>query len=248
LEITEIDNSIENLFSEIRAEKAKFNALLNRPAESKIQIPDSLEQIPFLFDISRAKSLITNQNPMLNMINEEELAYRAKAEMDKKMSYPMFGIGLQYMLINKKPMSSGMDNSMSNMNNMNGKDMIMPMLSVSIPIYRNKYRAQQRETAFLQQATREKYINTQNMFEAELYRIKHQLDNAARRISLYRKQTELAQAIYNLIIQEFASGKNDLSNVIQVQRQLLDYELKTAEAVADYNTMVANIQKLISNE
>jgi outer membrane protein TolC len=258
LEMAEIDNNTENLLSEIKSEKAKFNALLNRPAESNVQIPDSLEQIPFLFDIQSTKSLIAIQNPMLNMINEEESAYRAKAEMDKKMSYPMFGIGLQYMLINKKPVSSEPDSGMGDMSNMsdmgnastmssmNGKDMIMPMISISIPVYRNKYKAQQRETAFLQQATREKYINTQNMLEAELYRTKHQLDDAVRRISLYRKQTELAQTTYNLIIQEFASGKSDLSNVIQVQRQLLDYELKTAEAIADYNTMVANIQKLIS--
>ncbi|KAA6308849.1 hypothetical protein EZS27_039558, partial [termite gut metagenome] len=36
------------------------------------------------------------------------------------------------------------------------------------------------------------------------------------------------------------------TNVIQVQRQLLDYQLKSAEATADYNTMVASIHKLIS--
>jgi outer membrane protein TolC len=246
LEMAEIDNNLDNLLSEIQTEKATFNALLNRPAESDIHIPDSLEQIPFLFDISTAKSLITTQNPMLNMINEEESAYRAKAEMDKKMSYPMFGIGLQYMFIGKKPVSSGMNDGMGEMNSMNGKDMIMPMASISIPLYRNKYKAQQRETAFLRQATKEKYINTQNLLEADLYRAKHQLDDAMRRIALSRKQTELAQTTYNLIIQEFASGKSDLSNVIQVQRQLLDYELKTAEAIADYNTMVANIQKLLS--
>jgi outer membrane protein TolC len=120
-------------------------------------------------------------------------------------------------------------------------------VSVGIPIYRSKYRAQQRESAFLQQASREKYINARNMLEAELYSAKHLLDDAARRIALYRKQTELAQTAYNLIVQEFASGTSDLSDVIQVQRQLLDYELKMAEAVADYNTMVANIQKLMSS-
>jgi outer membrane protein TolC len=253
LEIAEIDNNIATIQSEIQAETANFNALLNRPSQSYVHIPDSLEQIPFLFDVPAVKARIATQNPMLNMISEEEAAYRAKADMDRKMSYPMFGIGLQYMLINKKPAGSATDDGMSGMNNtsgmnsMNGKDMIMPMVSISIPVYRNKYKAQQRESAFLQQASREKYIDTQNMLEAELYRTKHQLDDAARRIALYRKQTELAQATYNLLIQEFASGKNDLSNVIQVQRQLLDYELKTAEAVAGYNTTVANIQKLISD-
>lgn len=252
LEIAETDNNMENIQSEIRAGKAKFNALLNRPAERDVQIPDSLKQIPFLFDISEAKTLIATQNPMLNMLNEEESVYRAKAEMDRKMSYPMFGIGLQYMLISKKPANSTPDNGMNNMSNtsgmnsMNGRDMLMPMLSITLPIYRNKYKAQQRENAFLQQASREKYIDTQNMLEAELHRTGHQLDVAVRQISLYRKQTELAQTTFNLLIQEFTSGATDLSNVIQVQRQLLDYELKTAEAIADYNTMTANIQKLIS--
>ncbi|MDR1601647.1 MAG: TolC family protein [Tannerella sp.] len=249
LEITGTDNNIESLLSEIHAEKAKFNVLLNRPAESEIYLPDSLTQIPFLFEISSVRELITSRNPMLGMIAEEEFAYQAKAEMDRKMSYPMFGIGLQYMLINKKTavaaeMDAGMD---TDMNSMNGKDMIMPMLSVSIPLYRNKYRAQQRENTFLLQASREKYRNAQNMLEAELYRAGHLLDDAARKIALYRKQTELAQTTCNLVLKEFASGRSDLSSVIQVQRQLLDYELKTSEAIADYNIMVANIRKLTSS-
>ncbi|KAA6314406.1 hypothetical protein EZS27_034974, partial [termite gut metagenome] len=129
---------------------------------------------------------------------------------------------------------------------MNDKDMIMPMLSVSIPIYRNKYKAQQRETGFRQQESREKYINTLHTLEAEWYKTTHLLDDASRKIILYKKQSELAQTTYNLIVQEFISGKSDLTNVIQVQRQLLDYQLKSAEAIADYNGLAASIRKLIS--
>lgn len=240
LEITGIDNSIENLLSEIEAEKAKFNALLNRPALTEVAIPDNFEQIPFILDEASAIQIIKNQNPMLNMITEESLAYKAKGEMDKKMGYPMFGIGVEYML-NKKT-----DDAMFGMGSMNGKDMIMPMLSVSIPIYRNKYKAQQRESKFWWQSNQEKYTNTLNTLESELYKTKHQLGNAKRQIDLYKKQEELANIAYSLIIQEFTTGKSDLSNVIQVQRQLLDFQLKKAEAIADYNTMVASIQKLLS--
>jgi outer membrane protein TolC len=241
LEIAELDDNIESILSEIRAEKAKFNALLNRPADSEVVVPDSFKQIPFLLDTESAMTKIEGQNPMLGMINEEGLGYKAMAEMNKKMSYPMFGIGLQYMLINKaKP---GMEMGMESMN---GKDMIMPMVSFTIPIYRSKYKAQQRESKFWWQSSREKYTNTLNSLQSELYRSKHQLDDASRKIALYKKQSELAQTTYNLIIQEFVSGKSDLTNVIQVQRQLLDYQLKSAEAVANYNTMVASVQKLIS--
>jgi len=77
-----------------------------------------------------------------------------------------------------------------------------------------------------------------------LYQYKHQLDDAQRKITLYKKQTELARTTYDLITSEFTVGKSDLSAVIQVQRQLLDYQLKEAESIAAYNTVLANIQKL----
>jgi outer membrane protein TolC len=260
LEISEFENNIESILSEIHAEKARFNALLNRPVETEIAVPDTIISIPFLMNEETIMNLITAQNPMLGMISEESLAYEAKAEMDRKMSYPMFGIGLQYMLIAKTATSTStsegtMDNSTghgtsqgngANMSSMNGKDMIMPMLSVSIPIFRGKYKAQQRETKLLRQANEEKYSDALNLLHAELYRSKHQLDDAVRKIALYRKQSELAQTTYNIVLQEFISGKSSLSDIIQIQRQLFDYRLKTAEATAEYNTKVATIQKMIS--
>ncbi|GAB6012746.1 TolC family protein [Viscerimonas tarda] len=256
LEMAELDNNIESIQSEIKAAKARFNALLNRPSGSEVSIPDSFSPIPFLFDISSAMNKIAAQNPMLGMISEEGLAYKAKAEMDKKMSYPMFGIGLQYMLIQPPKSPKGGTSEMASMQNpmqassmgggMEGADMIMPMVSVSIPIYRNKYKAQQRESSYLQQANREKYINTRNALEAELYQTNYRLEDASGKIALYKKQSELAQTAYNLALQEFISGKSDLSNVIQIQRQLLDYRLKNAEAIANYNILVASLQKLIS--
>jgi outer membrane protein TolC len=240
LEIVEIDNNIASLLSEIAAEKARFNTLLNRHVNSEVQIPESFVQTPFLFDGESIMAKIEKQNPMLGMMTEEGLSYKAKGEMNRKMGYPMFGIGVQYML-NKKT-----DEAMLSMGDMNGKDMIMPMVSVSIPLYRNKYKAQQRESKLWWQASRERYDNTRNILEAELYKTKHLLDDAARKVTLYKKQEELARTTYNLIVQEFVSGKSDLTNVIQVQRQLLDYQLKEAESIAGYNTMVASIEKLIS--
>ncbi|MDR3141985.1 MAG: TolC family protein [Tannerellaceae bacterium] len=240
IEMVETDSAIESLLSEIQAEKAGFNALLNRPPGSEVQIPESFGQTPFLLDEASAMNQIENQNPMLGMINEEGLAYKAKAEMDRKMSYPMLGVGLQYMLIKKT------GDPMFGMNDMNGKDMVMPMISVSIPLYRNKYKAQQRENNLWQQASREKYDNARNALASELYKTKHLLDDAARKAALYTKQEELAKTACNLIVQEFVAGKTDLAGVIQVQRQLLGYRLKKAEAIAAYNIMVASIHKLIS--
>jgi outer membrane protein TolC len=262
LEIIELESNIESILSEIVAEKARFNALLNRPAESEVGLPDQFSQIPFLLNVEAVLQKMKNQNPMLGMVQEETLAYEAKLEMDKKMGYPMFGVGFQYMLIGKTPETNipgtgtemeemtDMDNSTNNssMKSMNGKDMWMPMISISIPIYRNKYKAVQKESKLLRQAGEEKYTDTFNRLQAELYRYKHQLDDAARKIALYQKQSEIARTTYDLIVQEFASGKSDLSDAIQIQRQLLDYQLKESESIANFNTMVANIQKLTTDK
>jgi outer membrane protein TolC len=240
LETVELENNIECLLSEIKSEKARFNTLLNRPVESEVEVPDTFEQIPFILDIPSAMERIASQNPMLGMLNEEALAYKAKQEMDKKMSYPMLGVGLQYSLLKKR---TAMEIPVTSMN---GMDMLMPMLSVSIPIYRNKYKAQQKEGQLRWQSSREKYANTMNALETELFQTKHLLDDASRQIRLLEKQTKLANTAYNLMVQEFVTGKSDLTNVIQVQRQLLDYRLRKAEAIASFNTMVANAQRLIS--
>jgi outer membrane protein TolC len=237
-----MDNRIESLLLEIGAEKARFNVLLGRPFDSDVQIPDRFGQAPFLFDERSATTKLESLNPMLGMIAEEELAYKAKGEMDRKMGYPMLGIGVQYML-NKKT-----DDPMFGMGGMNGKDMIMPMLSVSIPVYRNKYKARQRENELWRQSSRERYDQTRNTLIAGLYDAKRQLDDASGKIALYGKQAELAETMYNLALQAFVSGKSDMDDVIQVQRQLLDYRLKEAQAIAAYNTMAASIRRLISFE
>jgi len=125
LEIAELDNNIKSINSEMIAAKAKFNSLLSRPANESVVIPDRFEKLPFVYDNEESTlENIMDNNPMLKMITEESLAYKAKGEMDKKMSYPMFGVGINYTMINKR-MDDGMGLPITHMN---GKDMIMPMV------------------------------------------------------------------------------------------------------------------------
>lgn len=46
---------------------------------------------------------------------------------------------------------------------------------------------------------------------------------------------------------EFAAGIGSIANVLDVERQLLDYKLKRSEAVATYNTVIAMIENLLSD-
>jgi outer membrane protein TolC len=238
----ELESRMESLLAETKAGYVRFNMLLNRPAGSPVSLPDTMICIPFLTDAETLLSEINERNPSLGMLREESLAYGAKVEMDRKMGYPMWGVGLQYMLM--APLRNTMDGMAPAMN---GKDMLMPMLSVSVPIYRSKYKAAQAESRLLQLAGQEKYADARNRLVSELHQGMYLLGDARRKIDLYRRQTSLLRTTADLAAQEFTSGRTGLGSVIQILRQLLDYQISEAEAVAAYNTTVATIQKLTTS-
>lgn len=239
LERAGLENDLENLYSARLVAEAKFNALLNRTSNVPVTVPDSLQQRFFYLDEASILDSILTQNPMLTMLEAEGNAYRAKAVMDKRMSYPMIGIGLQYSLINKVADPMGMPD-------MNGKDMVMPMLKISLPLFRRKYNAQQRESKNYWVASELKHDNAQNLLHAEYVSVRQQLEDAARKADLYTRQYALSLSMWQLIVREFSAGAQSLTDVIQVERQMLDYQLKRSEAIATYNTTVAGIEKLIS--
>ena len=242
-EMAELENNLEALLSNRKAAEARFNSLLNRDQSLPVQTSDSLTQKLFSVKDNAVLDSIILSNPMLSMLEAEANAYKAKAEMDKKMSLPMFGIGLQYSIMAKRSEEMA---RMSGMGNMNGMDMVMPMVKISIPIFRRKYNAQQRESRHYRQASELKYEDTLNQLHAEYIALKQQLADASRKIDLYAKQQDLSRSTWQLMIREFSAGTTSLTDIIQLERQLLDYSLKKSEAVAEYNTLVAGLEKLVS--
>lgn len=239
LERTALENSLADLQTRRRTAETSFNALLDRPANHPICLPDSLVQSPLTWDTTRSADSLVQDNPALAMLQAEADAYRAKAETDRRMSYPMLGIGLQYSLIGKKPEERAMPD-------MNGEDMFMPMLKISLPLARRKYNAQQRESHHSRQASELKREGEANRLRAEYIRLYGLLEDASRKIALYERQAELANVAYQLVLREFSAGQSTLADVIQVERQLLDYRLKRSQATANYNTQVAGIERLVS--
>jgi len=97
---------------------------------------------------------------MLGMLQFEKQSLEARKQMVTRMGYPMVGLGVNYSLINKSGMSTSP---------MNGKDMVMPMITATLPIYRKKYRAMRDEADFLKSANSQNYTATANSLQIEYY-------------------------------------------------------------------------------
>ncbi len=238
MEILEQQNKLALLNDQRKTAEITFNSLLNHDRNTSVVINGSLEIEPLPAEkLAIADSILAN-NPMLAMLENEVSSYEMMEQKAKKMGLPMIGVGLNYMINQKREGNTFM---------MNGNDMVMPMFSVSIPIYRKKYNAMQKEAQRMQEAGKQQSISLQNSLQVQYRSFVQNLDDAGRRSTLYDQQEELARKTTDLLLAGFATSGTDYEEVLRMQFKVLDYGFKRIEAVTDYNISVAMAEKLMNS-
>ena len=129
---------------------------------------------------------------------------------------------------------------------MNGNDMIMPMVTVTLPIYRKKYKAMQAEADLMKTATAQGIQSTANSLQTQYYEAVQNYQDAERRITLYARQDQLANQSLNILMKSFSASGAGLTDLLRIRQQTLDYELKQVDAVADFNTAIAKLNRLMA--
>jgi len=130
---------------------------------------------------------------------------------------------------------------------MNGKDMIMPMVTVTLPVYRKKYRAMQAEAGLMKTATEQNYLATANSLQTEYFEAMQLYQDSQRRIKLFEDQSKLAGKSLEIMIKSFSASGSGLTDVLLIRQQMLDYEFSRIEAVVDFNISIAWLEKLMAN-
>jgi outer membrane protein TolC len=237
IETGDLENNIASLRNRKSTIMAQFNTYLNRPVATPVFIYDSITVDSLGYSlISVSDSILTN-NPMLGMLDYEKQSFEARKKMVTRMGYPMVGIGLNYSLIAKSGSTTGAPD-------MNGKDMVMPMVTVTLPIYRKKYNAMINEAELLKSATSLNYQASANSLQAEYYQAVQLYQDSKRRIQLYGSQYQLASKSLDIMLKSFSVSGSSLTDVLRSRQQTLDYEFKQVEAIADFNTSIAWMKRL----
>ena len=238
IEAGELKNNIALLRNQEQTIVAGFNSHLNRTPLTKVYtnevlLPDTLDLN--LFAVSDS---IQSGNPILNMLDYEKDAYQAREKMVKGMGFPMVGLGLNYSLVNGSSMSA---------TSMNGADMIMPMISLTLPVYRKKYTAMREEASLLSKASSMNYQAVSNSLRTEYLMAVQLYQDARRRVKLYEDQYLLATKSLEIMLKSFSVSDAALTDVLRVRQQTLDYELKQVEAITDLNTAAAWLNRLMAS-
>jgi len=232
--LREQQNKLEDLRDQLSTQKANFNLLLNRPENDALQVPDSLKTITF--NIAAYRDSIQN-NPELSALEHQEAALEHQFQVAKKQGYPSISLGLDYAVIGER--------SDMQVNN-SGRDVIMPMVGISLPLYRKKYKAGKKQTQFELQAVRSKQQDKQNQLAAQYKNAEKNYREALRHIKLYKKQVQETEKIYNLLETSYSADGESFFEVLRTRLLILEYKLKLEKAKANRNIAATHLQYLTS--
>jgi len=236
MEILEVETRLVFLGDDRAVAAARLNGFMDRDLLDPLGIPETLPLTDMPGSRGNAAEIIDRNNPMLKMLESEGLALRAKESMDRKMGRPMFGLGLQYETFRPRPDQEGHDRKMS---------MLMPMVTVSIPLWRKKYTAAVSETRLQLKALEDSERDARNRLTVGYEEALARFRDAERRIVLSDELAGLARQALDILTAGYSAGGGDFEEILRLQRRLLDLRLKKIEAEADRNIAVALVERLM---
>ena len=227
----------ESLETQLTLQKQQFNIMLHRQPNAALSLPDSipLRQMP-TFNWTE----IERNNPKLAQYSAIQKAFKSQEEQTRAKGMPMIGVGLQYMLNGKVDMPM--------MPNMNGKDMVMPMVSVTIPIYRKKITSAIHSAQLMERSAAYNYQSQLDALQSTYLSIEQRADDIKRKLKLYESEVSLLNRTLELMQKEYATGATSLTDILQTTRESIDYDLLKAEANAQYNTITAEAIQLLARD
>lgn len=231
-----LEEQIESLESKLQLQREQFNLLLHRASDSPIVLPDSivLSEMPVI-----EWGEIERSHPELLSLKAQGEQYVAQEDKARRMGLPMVGLGVQYMLNQKRDDPTVMPD-------MDGMDMWMGMIKVTLPIYRHKIKAQRRAAGLMKQNADESYLRKVDVLRSQLLGISQRAADVQRKIRLYQQDMDILTNTLELMKGEYAAGTVTLSDILQTEREQLNYAFSHAEARAQYNMIVAEFEKIAS--
>ena len=215
----DLEQLIEVLEQQFLSEQTQVNTLLNRKKNFKIEVLDSLV-MPKSLDVVSTDNL--SLHPELLKYDKLYKSVEQSELLNQKEQKPMIGFGLDYVAVSERPNMSFSDN---------GKDIVMPMVSLSIPIFNKKYssktkqnKLKQEELLFDKQARQNKLMG---MLDAAIN------ERVASKISFdtYTRNLEKADNAEQILLKSYESGTINFNDVLDIQELQLKFQMKQIEAI-----------------
>jgi outer membrane protein TolC len=225
----ELLERIQVLEQQYQAREAALNNLLNRDARTEIIISETLE-IPGEEPGSANDSL--SMHPELLKYDRLYESVKQAEVLNQKESAPNLGVGVDYVPVQERAGMTFGDN---------GKDILMPMVSLTVPIFNRTYTSRTRQNALKQQELDAMRKDRENDLRSRL-----ELAVAARNVARIQYETlsanlDQARNAEQILVRNYETGTIDFNDVLDIQELQLNFRMKRIEAVRSYYSQAAMI-------
>lgn len=229
----ELQQQREVLEEEFGAEQTTFNNLLNRDENSTVEIVAIME-IPEDDPIYGTDAL--SLNPELLKYDKLYESVAQSELLNQRESLPMVGFGVDYLPVSERTDMNPIDN---------GKDVLMPMVSVSIPIFNNRYKSITRQNELRQQEIETQKEQRMNVLESAFAKAISQRNQARIKFNTQAKNLKQAKDAEQILIKNYETGTIDFNDVLDIQELQLKFQMNQIESVQMYYVQQSIINYLI---
>ncbi|MFW6164323.1 MAG: TolC family protein, partial [Planctomycetota bacterium] len=235
VELDKTRDRLRTLEDRRRPATARLNAALDRAPDAPVPWPEAVSR-ETLADEAQVLDWMAEANPDLRAIAAQVDRHRVAVDLARKDYYPDLGVGLTWVQTDSAIMSTP-DSS---------KDPLIAELSLTLPLWRGKYAAAEREARARLRGARRSLAERRNALTAAIEMALYGLRDANRRVALYTT-TLLPRAEQSLKATQtaYTAAKASLTDLIDAERVLLDFRLARERAVADHAQRLAELEKLV---
>lgn len=226
----ELKQEIDVLIQQNKGIQAALNSLMNRQYDKDVSVVTSLE-IPeddsfFGYESLSVNPELLKYDKLYESVEQAEL-------LNQKESGLMIGFGVEYINQTNSPMITS-----------SFKDMVMPMVSVSIPIFNNKYKSQTKQNELRKQEIQSQKEERLNVLKADLSKAISQRNQA--RIKFNTQANNLVQAkdAEEILIKNYETGTINFNDVLDIQELQLKFQTAQIETLKLYYVQSALINYL----
>ncbi len=234
MEINELIDHLAFLDDRYKLEESLFRNLLNSDINMSIQLPDNIDIMEYYLSKEASLDTIMTNSPRLFELDYRNSALMHRKETARLKGMPDLKIGMDYTIIG------------AGENNLEGKDaFIFPSVGISVPLFREKYRAMEREVGYLLEANANELEAMKDMLTDIFEETWKKYLDSDRRIKLNMDQTRLAEKSLVLMESEYENSEIDLEEFLRMERKYLGYKLGLAKAITDKLSSIAFLYYLM---
>lgn len=229
----ELEQQKQMLREQFKGEQVNFNNLLNRDTDLTVDLTVSMDipdRDPVTMDSLELNPELLRFDKMYESVTQAEL-------LNQKEGAPMLGFGLDYVPVQERPDMSFNDN---------GKDIVMPMVSLSIPIFNKRYTSKTKQNELRKEEITFQKQERLNVLESAFAKAIAQRNEARIAYDTQSKNLKQAKDAEQILVKNYETGTIDFNDVLDIQELQLKFQINQIQSVQLYYVQSAIINYLIN--